>query len=626
MTPPRGADDMARTPESPLSPRQVERSAFFGAKFIPVAVAAVIALGLALYAQVVTHGFVAWDDTSYVSENPVVAGGLGWSGVVWAFSDFQLSNWHPLTLLSHMLDVSLWGLCAGCHAATNAAIHVANSLLVFGLALRVGRLPGGRIAYVPQFALAVALLFVAHPLHVESVAWISERKDVLCAFFWLLAMHAYLGYAQTRAWSAYVTTSVFLICALMAKPMAVSLPLVLLIFDFWPLARLGRTPLPRLVVEKLPWFGMAALVAVLTMQAQTSAMPPLDLMDRIQIAVSAYGWYIEKTLWPAGLHFYYLTEGAWDFARTAVSAIAILAVSAVAWRLRERQPALLAGWAWFLLTLLPVVGFVKAGTQAWADRYAYMPHFGLFVAMVAVATNWAASRGRRQWLWGLFGVYLAGLAIVGERQVGVWRDTERLYQHALSEDRNHYVALMGLANLRLREGRVEEARQFAERALALSGGPGLVRAMNGVLGEVALRRGDLVSAISYLEKARDVESVDAGVVARLGTAYLRAGEWGRAEAAFREGIRRDPESVDARNGLAVVFGQQGRYADAEAQLRLALRKDPANRSLRHNLALVMIKAGDVDRAGALYRDLLRDYPDDVAARQGLARLNATSGG
>lgn len=594
-------------------------------KFHTFAVIVIVALAMAQYGQIGSHDFVAWDDTSYVSENPVVARGLTWSGIVWAFSGFHLSNWHPLTLISHMADVSAWGMRAGCHAATNVAFHVINSVLVFGLMLKLVQCPGAGISQPRQLALAVAMFFVAHPLHVESVAWISERKDVLCALFWLLATHTYLTYARNQRWWPYIATSFLLACALMAKPMAVTLPMVFLMLDFWPLGRHGKASFMRLVIEKSPWFLMAAIAAWLTIKAQINAMPPLELADRLQIAASAYGWYLHKTLWPSGLHFYYLTEGAWSSARALFAITLIGGLSAAAWRYRRQHPALIVGWLWFLVTLLPVAGFVKAGTQAWADRYTYLPHIGLFVAVVSVALSWATSRRRLSWLGGLFGVYLAVLAVMGARQVAVWRNTEALYQHALREDANHYVAMMGLANLRLREGRDEEAGQLAHRALGLSEGPGLVRAMNGVLGEIALRRNQLPLAIGYLEKARSADPLDADIVVRLGAAYLRAGDLGSAESAYLEGIRRGAESLAAHNGLAVVLAQQGRYVEAEMHLREALRTDPGNRSARHNLAMVMINLGDRVRAEAIYRDLLRDFPGDAAVVQALGRLRHAGG-
>lgn len=581
-----------------------------------------------IYGQVLGHQFVAWDDTSYISENHRVLQGLTWHNVIWAFGSFQLSNWHPLTLLSHMIDVSLWGVRPGLHAFVNVAIHAINAFLLYLLSCRVS----AELRHEPLPAwiagVVLALFFAVHPLHVESVAWISQRKDLLCAFFWLLTLHAYLGYVRYPSSIRYFAVTLWIALALLAKPMAVTLPLVLLIFDWWPLRRTAVEWSPatrRLLYEKLPWLGLSLAVGSLTLMAQSQAMPSFSIAERAQVALVAYGWYIEKTFLPLGLHFYYLTEGAWDTGRLIVSLLVIALVTTVSYRWRKRRPEWLAGWLWFLLTLLPVVGFIKVGTQAWADRYAYVPHIGLFCLLIGLASTYLTTPTRRRLGGVLVAAMVGWLYSISAMQVAVWKDTTTLYRHALAQNPAHYVALMGLANQALREKKYAVAEEFAKSALGLSGGPGLVRSMNGVLGEIALASGDISAAITHFESGRYADDIDDGIRTKLGFAYLTAGRFSDAESSFRDALKRNAESVEAMNGLGVVIGMQGRMTEAYNVFAAAVVLAPWHRGLRHNLAATVLQTGDVNLAKSIYRDLLAIYPDDGIAKKALADLSAPNG-
>ena len=574
------------------------------------------------YGQVGGHEFVAWDDTSYVSENRRVLQGLHWNNVVWAFSTFQLSNWHPLTLLSHMADVSIWGLNPGRHAQTNVVLHGANSVLLYAFLRRVGfSLAAAGSARILAFS--VAVLFAVHPLHVESVAWISERKDVLCAFFWLLALHAYIAYARRPTALAYAWVTLGVVLALLAKPMAVTLPAVFLILDALLLQRASHWRDPfvwRLLYEKLPWFFLAALVGVLTILAQTQAMPPFPPLERLQVALSAYGWYLEKTLWPSGLHFYYLTEAAWSPVRLVASICVLVAITGVVIRERTRHPDWLAGWLWFVVTLLPVVGFVKVGTQAWADRYAYLPHVGLFWMLASMGGCLLTGAWRRAVGGALLVACVIALTFLCLQQVAVWRDTATLYRHAVKQNDGHYVALMGLANHAFREKDFVAAKDYANRAMALSQGPGLIRAMRTLLGDVERAEGDSLSAINHYSIGRDADPLDDGVRVKLGFLLLSGGRLKEAEQAFREAIERSGEPADALNGLGVALSLQGDFTGAYTALRQGIALAPSHRGLRHNLATTALRAGDSALAQQSYRELLERFPDDVIARQALTKL------
>lgn len=568
-----------------------------------------------IYGQVSGHQFVAWDDTSYVSENRHVLAGLSWENLVWAFSTFQLANWHPLTLLSHMLDVSLWGASPGAHALTSAALHGANVLLLYAF---LRRLPN--TALPPGSAALVAALWAAHPLHVESVAWISERKDVLCALFWLIAMHAYLDWASTRRWPGYLLTSLAVALALLAKPMAVTLPLALLCLDAWPLGRLARLGLVRCVLEKAPWLAMSAAVAGLTMLAQTAAVPAFSLGDRALAGLNSYGWYLQATVRPTGLHFYYLSERALSVPGAALALVALAAISGAVLRSRHTRPWLLAGWCWFLLTLLPVAGFLKVGTQAYADRYVYLPHLGLCL-MLAGELRAQGDRWRR-WLPLAGGAAVAVLAVASFFQVAVWQDTRRLYEHALRLAPDHYVAMMGLANLAMRERDHVRALAYADAALARSRGPSLVRAMRLVRGDVALAGGQFGAAAAEFELAAAAAPEDGEAHARLGAARLRQGQAAAAEMALRRAMELGVASPEIAATLGASLGMQERFPEAMQLLREASRRWPNHLGITLNLALTASAGGDRAAAEAAYRRALAIAPDNAVAREGLASLAA----
>jgi protein O-mannosyl-transferase len=593
-----------------------------GLPFDILATVLVLSAVACLYWQVLGHQFVAWDDTSYVSENRRVLSGLSWGNVQWAFGTFQVSNWHPLTLLSHMLDVEMWGLRPGMHAATNVAIHMANSALLYAFFSRVSTyMQGGSLGRLP--ALLFSLLFAVHPLHVESVAWISQRKDMLCAFFWLLAMHAYLTYRLHRTVLGYLSVTAFMVLSLLSKPMAVTLPLVLCVIDWWQLKRSNCPPWPalmRLGVEKIPWLVLSAAVAYLTIVAQTSAMPVFNSFERLQIAISAYGWYLRKALFPTDLHFYYLTENAWDISHLAIGFILLLSASWFVYRRRNDRPELLAGWLCYLITLLPVVGFIKVGTQAWADRYVYLPHVGLFLIGVSAAMSVPANRQARRLALLAIVALLFGFAWTTWRQISVWKDTSTLYQNALSKEPQHYVAMMGLANHSLKTRDYLGARTYALKALELSAGPSLVRSMHSVLGELELAAGNLSEAIQHFESGRDTDGSNSEIRLSLGRAYLQAGRLHAAEAEYREALRLDSTSADALNGLGVALGVQKRFDEALQHMEKALEFAPKRRDIHNNMATLALQSGDRNKARSAYLKMLLLDPEDARARAALAEL------
>lgn len=578
-----------------------------------LAVVLLATLVATVYGQVAGHQFVAWDDTSYVSENPLVAQGLRLEGIRLAFTEFQLSNWHPLTLMSHMLDVTLWGLSPGHHALTNAFLHGLNVILLYGF---LRRLPPGAPSIWP--AALVAALWAVHPLHVESVAWIAERKDVLCALFWLLAMHAYLDWRRQRSIGAYLRVSVAIVLALLAKPMAITLPVALLCLDLGLRDTAPAAALRKLLMDKLPWVGIAAGVAWLTLQAQSGALAEFNLIDRLLAALNSYGWYLRSTVWPVDLHFYYLSERALHPASAAVAVLMLTAISTWAILQRRQSPWILAGWLWFLLTLLPVAGFVKVGTQAYADRYVYLPHLGIAVMILALAGRQAPHR-TSLWLASAAPV-IAILAALAFRQTAVWQDTRTLYEHALSIEPRHYVAHMGLANLALRKGDHVAALRHADVALASSQGPSLVRAMRIVRGDVAMARGAPVEALAEYELAVAAEPQNGTAYLRAAAARLRLGDPRGAEAGLRVAAGLEGPSAEIAALLGASLGMQGRVSEALEVLTTGNARWPGHVGLQINLAQAALASGDVALAIASYQRALSLDPENSAARRGLAQL------
>jgi protein O-mannosyl-transferase len=419
----------------------------------------------AIYLQVSGHRFINFDDIGYIVENRMVQGGLSWAGLRYALTTFDCSNWHPLTWLAHMVDCSLWGDWAGGHLLGNAALHLATTLLVFLFFRRnTGR-------FWPSFW--VALVFGVHPAHVESVAWASEKKDVLCAFLVLATLLAYGEYAKRgRRWGWWGALGCFAL-ALMAKPMAVTVPCLLLVLDFWPLRRdaAGATAFPaRLVLEKVPFFLLSGIGCYLTLLAQRGAMltgEGIPWAARLSNAVVSYWKYVAKLLVPANLSFFYPFPERPPLALALLAAAGLLAVTAAAFALRRKRPYLLSGWFWFAGLLVPVIGLVQVGVQSMADRYTYLPSIGLSVAVVWPLDALATHRRR------ILAVTLAGCALCGVyavgawRQVGYWKDNEALYRRALAVNSANSEAWFNIALHFHREKRFSQAERCYRSGLTI---------------------------------------------------------------------------------------------------------------------------------------------------------------
>ncbi len=411
----------------------------------------VIGLLLALatllaYLPATRDRFINYDDDEYITQNQVVQSGLTWAGVKWAFTTRHASNWHPLTWLSHMTDCELFRLNPGGHHLVNILIHAANATLLFMLLLRLTD------ALWPSAF--IAALFAWHPLHVESVAWVSERKDVLSTFFALLALLSYVRFARENRRGNFWLAVIFFALGLMSKPMPVTLPFVMLLLDYWPLQRTqdpkSKTrKVGRCVLEKWPFFLLVALSSTVTFLAQqneaVASLAKVPLPLRFENAILAYGCYLLKAVWPMHLAVFYPLSKYIAWSLTATAAAVLILISTAAWLERRRSPWLLVGWLWFLGTLVPVIGLVQVGDQAMADRYSYFPLIGIFIAISFTVTKWANRSRFPQNARAVTGVLiLSACLVLTENQLRYWRDSESLFSHAIAVTKDNALAHLNL--------------------------------------------------------------------------------------------------------------------------------------------------------------------------------------
>jgi tetratricopeptide (TPR) repeat protein len=507
---------------------------------------------LAVFGQVLHHDFINYDDPDYVTTNPHVRAGLTIAGVAWACTSSYASNWHPLTWFSHMLDCQLFGLNAGHHHFMSVLIHLANGLLLFAVMRRMT----GAIAQ----SAVVAFLFALHPLHVESVAWAAERKDVLSTFFWMLTTLAYVRYVERPAFRRYLLALTLFGMGLMSKPMVVTLPFVLLLLDFWPLRRLHNEgprntkvrsffgevnlwfSLVRLGREKLPFFALSAASIMVTFLVQRRwgavvSAEVIPIKGRIENLFISYVFYIRKTLWPYDLAVFYPSRQGWPLWGVLLSAALLAGVTAaVVWRSR-RYPYLTVGWLWFLGTLVPVIGLVQVGAQSMADRYTYIPLIGIFIIVTWHIPSLIRAERRRSLLLGMSAaVLLLACAVSTWRQLRYWENSSTLFERALSVTSNNCVA-------------------------------------HGGLGVALADAGKLDEAIGHFTEALRINPNYSMAHANLGLALARKGNVGEAIAHYRQTLRLKPEAIETLNNLAWILAttQDQRYRDGREALAIARR-------------------------------------------------------
>jgi tetratricopeptide (TPR) repeat protein len=537
------------------------------------------------------------------------------------------TNWHPLTWISHMLDCQLFGLKSWGHHFTNILLHSANTVLLF-LLLR-------KMTGALWRSASVAALFGWHPLHVESVAWVAERKDLLCTLFWILTLWAYAGYVggsngqnpKSRGRRLYMVAVLFFALALMSKPMAVTLPFVMLLLDFWPFGRLrlenvrteGRN-LVRLLAEKVPFFVLSGVSCGLTLWAQEKAMVStagLTISQRLGHALIAYVHYLAATIVPHRLSVYYPYERVMPGGEVFVAGVMLVLITlAVLWFAR-RLPYLATGWLWFLGTLVPVIGLVQVGEQAWADRYTYLPSVGLFIG-VSWGVSDVASRARAirrilPWFAGATGV---ALLVATSVQLSYWKDTRTLFEHVERVSRNNPLSTAMLGSLLATEGKYDQAIEYYRMALSYS--PRFPEA-HFYLGNAFDRQGRLDEAIAEYEKAVRFNPGQEQAQIRLGLALEKQQKPQQAAAHYEAVLKLNPESAVAHNDLAKLLHSEGRLDEAISHYSAALRCDPSLAQAHNNFGVLLLQKGQVEEGVAQLREALRLKPGDPESQLNLAQ-------
>jgi len=609
-----------------------------------------VLITIAVFWQVSSFDFVRYDDDKYVTENRHVQAGLTMGGVAWAFSSVYANNWHPLTWLSHMLDYQLFGANPTGHHITNLLFHIVNTLLLF-FVLR-------RMTGSPWRSAFVAALFAVHPLHIESVAWVAERKDVLSTLFFMLTVWAYVRYVERPGIYRYLAIPLFLALGLMSKPMLVTLPFVLLLLDFWPLGRLrldgpvfNRDPNglkaldsgsrgndkegtavgdgnetrsgEDLIIEKSPLFILSAASICATYYAQWSGIAPLESLPfstRINNALVSYISYMGKMIWPRDLAVFYPYPETIPLWQVGGTVLLLILITAVAVRLRKRYPCAIVGWLWYLGTLVPVIGFVQVGDQSMADRYTYLPMIGLFMAIAWIVPDLLAGwRFRRIALTMLATCIIAALMTVSLFQIRYWQNSSTLFTRALNVTKNNHVMLTNMGATLAEQGKFEEAISHYQEALRIR--PNDFAALYNLANALA-RQGKLEDAVSIYAKILQTQPDAAAAHNNMGIALSQLGRTDEAIVHFREAVRIKPDFQDAGSNMEKALMGQARAKKPVPEKVAILPADPNSAEGQLRTGLSLFQEGRADEAIPRFEEALRLNPKLVAAHISLGLIMA----
>ena len=608
-----------------------------------------IVVTLAVYWPVIHCDFLNYDDPAYFTSNTHVLTGLTPGNAVWAFTTGHASNWHPVTWLSLMLDAQLFGKGRVGPHLTNLLFHAANTALVFLLLRRLmGLRPNQSVgATAPQAAAIwrsalVAALFALHPLHVESVAWVTERKDVLSAFFGLLSLWAYARYVeeskvQSSKLKVFFSLSLlFFALGLMSKPMLVTLPFVMLLLDWWPLGRISEfgvrssdsaparessatlnpqpSSLNQLLFEKWPFFVLSAISCAITFLVQqkggaVATLTRYSLSERTENAFVSYARYLGKMFWPTALTSPYPHPGHWPLWLVWFAVVLFMGLCVAALWLGRRFPFVPVGWFWFVGMLVPAIGLVQVGNQSMADRYTYLPLIGVFVVLVwgmgEVCLNW---RVPKQPVIFLATIGLAACALQTRNQLGYWRNNETFFRHALAVTKNNYLACVNLGTWLSKRGQMAEAMDLFRRALRMNPDDSDVLYN---LGNAFAKLGDWDNAITDYRRALQITPDQADILDNLGFALAAKQQFAEAITDFNAALKLNPASASAHNNLATVLFRQHRFEEAEQHYRAALRLTPDDPQMEANLGDTLVRLGRLAEAEKCYEAALRLKPDDA---------------
>ena len=617
---------------------------------------------IALYWPATGHDFVNYDDKAYVLDNPHVISGLTLGNARWALGSGYAGNWHPVTWLSHMLDCQMFGLNAWGHHLTSVVLHALNVVLVFAL---LHQMTGA-----VWRCLFVAALFAVHPLRVESVAWVAERKDVLSGCFGLLALIFYARWAGrsviSNQWpvtsgqasgpnttnkatrhTPHATVSYLLslgcfALGLMSKPMLVTWPCVMLLLDYWPLRRMPKAEprstlhAPRFTLhallpwltEKLPFFALAAVASVVTFLVQqqegaVKSVQHLSLGARSGNALVSYCRYLGKLFWPTNLTVFYPHPGQWSMAKVLLAGGLILGISALLLVKRSRSPYLLVGWLWFIGTLVPVIGLVQVGDQAMADRYTYIPSLGVLVLVI-----WGGYELTRRWRYATMALSAGAAAAIAlgfgltRHQLGYWQESETLFRHALEVTENNHIAHDCLGVALFEKGQIDAAISQYLEAIRLEPNDSLAHDNLGI----ALVRKDLIDeAIRQLQESLRLKPADAPVRFHLGNAFAKKGQLYEAIGQFQESLRLQPDDPTVHNNLGNALAKKGQTDEAIRQLQEALRLKPAQADVHYNLGNALVKRGQIDEAILQFQEASHLRPEDADTHNNLGVLLCRKG-
>src|SRR6516162_3036203 len=559
-----------------------------------------------VFGQTLGHDFVNYDDKTYVYGNSLISSGLTLHSLAGAFVDTQTDNWHPLTLISHMIDRQIFDLKVGGHHFTNVLLHTIAVLLLFVWLRNItGRL--WRSAFV-------SALFAIHPLRVESVAWIAERKDVLRAVFFFLTLLAYGRYIRAPTICRYLLMSILFACGLMSKPMLVTTPAVLLLLDFWPLNRNHRSEMrgqkspngmswTKLMVEKVPLFGLSAVSSVIALALQVqspSSVGQLPFLWRLENAVVTYVTYIWQIFWPANLAvFYPHPDDRLSVWQVLLAVAVLLAITLFVYTSRRARPYLLFGWLWYLIMLLPVIGIIEVGLQGHADRYTFLPHIGLYVVFTWLIADVSTALPRRKEILAIDGsIVVIFLSLIAWKQTAYWRNSETLWTHTLAVTQDNDVALTNFGTSLMERGQLNDALSYFQRALAIRSRSAnrhdnfSLALIHGSVGDVLARQGRLDEAIVHLRQAVDLRPDYPDAHHNLGTALFQKGDLDGAIAEWRTTLSIHPYDAGAHTSLGNALVQKGWLREAADHYEKALQSDPDAILPLNNLAWVISTGPD----------------------------------
>ena len=584
-----------------------------------------VTITASVYWQVQHHDFVIFDDNEYITENPRIHDGLNTDSIIWAFTSFHSNNWHPLTWISHMLDVKYFGMNAGRHHLMNLFFHVANTLLIF---LIFRKMTGS--LWESAF---VAALFAIHPMHVESVAWASERKDVLSTFFWMLTILSYIWYIQNITIKRYLPVFLFCLCGLLSKPMVVTLPFVLLLLDYWPLNRIQfniaennsqKIIFKNLIFEKIPLIALATVSSLITFFAQKAggvvkSFDAFSITSRVSNAIISYVKYIFKMFYPIDLAFLYPHPGTYPIWEITGASLLLIIATILALKYTKKYPYVIVGWLWYIGTMVPVIGLVQVGRQSMADRYTYVPFIGLFIIL-----SWGASDLFKKLKYRQIGIAVTAmssllfLSIITWNQIEKWKTSAAMLQHAIKVTSDNYIAHDLLGVDLYRKGQIDESIKEFKKAIQIKPE---YKFSHFNMGVALFKKGKIETAIKEFEKAIIIQPAYFDAHINLGIALFQKGQINKAIDHYLQASKIKPDHMITHLNLGIILAQQGRTDEAIKHLLHAIRINPGFAEAYYRLGNILSRENRIESAKKYYLKALAINPEFINAKKNLEKIS-----